>query len=383
MLVSLFSGIGGFERGLGEAGFETAAFCDIDPAARAVLGARFPETPIWEDITAVRRLPPETRLLTAGFPCQNLSMAGNKAGIRGSQSALIDDVFRLLKRKRVPTILVENVYFMLHLDKGRAMEHIVGGFEALGYNWAYRVVDTYWFGIPQRRRRVFFVASTEIDPRRVLFADDAGQLDHHKPQESLPTGFYWTEGSSGIGLTRDAIPPLKAGSGLGIPSTPALLLTDGRIVVPSIAAAERLQGFPQGWTRAANAEFARRRLALIGNAVSVPVAKWLGKRLMQPGDFAELGFAKLAPGSPWPSAAWGVGTARYRATSSTRPISHKSISIQDYAPENWPELSLRAASGFLSRAEASSLRIPRWFLNRVRAYVRKTAKLSTGPKPIR
>src|SRR5207248_10365418 len=111
-------------------------------------------------------------------------------------------------RSRVPTVVIENVYFMLQLDSGKAMQWIVQRFEHLGYRWAYRVLDTMGFGLPQRRRRVYFVASLDLDPRGVLFADDQPQSPPPIVDLSRPVGFYWTEGRSGIGLTVDGIPPL-------------------------------------------------------------------------------------------------------------------------------------------------------------------------------
>ena len=126
--------------------------------------------------------------------------------------------FRLLRREPVPWVLIENVYFMLYLAKGAAMEGILGPLEELGYRWAYRVVDSRAFGLPQRRRRVFIVATSVGDPRDVLLVDNAPVPDPAPLNMTGAIAFYWTEGRSGNGLTADATPPLKAGSSLGIPS---------------------------------------------------------------------------------------------------------------------------------------------------------------------
>ena len=114
-----------------------------------------------------------TSILTAGFPCQNLSMAGDKTGIGGKKSEVVSVLFDLIERSRVPTIVIENVYFMLQLDRGQAMDNLAHArLEALNYAWAYRVLDTIGFGLPQRRRRVYLVASRVLNPRSVLFADE-------------------------------------------------------------------------------------------------------------------------------------------------------------------------------------------------------------------
>src|SRR5262245_5861515 len=99
------------------------------------------------------------------------------------------------------------------------------------------------FGVPQRRERVYLVARLDNDPRGVLFRDDAGDREPELPRPGLACGFYWTEGTRGVGAAVNAIPTLKGGSALGIPSPPAILLPRGRgIVTPCIHDAERLQG---------------------------------------------------------------------------------------------------------------------------------------------
>ena len=167
-VVGLFAGIGGFECAFADAGFETEMLVEIDASASAVLQRRFPEVELVADVADVRDLPGSATILTAGFPCQNLSMAGDKTGITGSKSGVVGKMFELIAHSRVPTVVIENVYFMLQLDSGRAMQWLVERFEDLGYYWGYRVLDTMGFGLPHRRRRVYLVASRELDPRTVL-----------------------------------------------------------------------------------------------------------------------------------------------------------------------------------------------------------------------
>jgi len=164
-IAGLFAGIGGLERGLHRAGHRTVLLCENDPGATAVLKARFPNVPHHHDVTNLPALPKSTTLVAAGFPCQDLSQAGQTAGISGLRSGLVDEVFRLVRQTRTPWLLLENVPFMLQLNRGRAMDHITGVLESLGYRWAYRVVDSRAFGRPQRRRRVYLLASAAEDPR--------------------------------------------------------------------------------------------------------------------------------------------------------------------------------------------------------------------------
>jgi DNA (cytosine-5)-methyltransferase 1 len=128
------------------------------------------------------------------------------------------------------------------------MEVIIAALERLGYHWAYRVVNSQAFGVPQRRERVYLLASQTEDPRMVLFADDEGEPKAIKWSPARAFGFYWTEGTRGLGAAVEAVPTLKGGSTIGIPSPPAIVLPNGRIVTPSIRDAERMQGFPRDWT---------------------------------------------------------------------------------------------------------------------------------------
>lgn len=376
----LFAGIGGIELGLKHAGFETVGLCEFDDDANAVLDKHFPNTKRWIDVRNMKALP-KVEVVSAGFPCQDLSLAGRKQGISGTQSSLVEHVFRLLDGRSKPDWLVlENVWYMLRLDRGAGMDYLVSQLEARGMSWAYRVVDSRAFGLPQRRQRVILVASRKHDPKGVLFADDAGVQDIDDtvgdvdPRRSY--GFYWTEGLRGLGWTRSAVPTVKGGSKLGIPSPPAIYLPDsGLIGTPSIADTERLQGFPVGWTEQEGVPLTKRngpRWRLLGNAVSVPVAEWVGARLQDPG-VVECWFAPLVKGSRWPSAAWGDGQRRFSADVSLMPF-NPDFELRTFLQDPLTPLSVRAASGFLSRARRSTaLRFPHGFLDAVEKHIQSPA----------
>jgi DNA (cytosine-5)-methyltransferase 1 len=158
--VGLFAGIGGIELGLEQSHYQTELLCEIDAGAQRVLKKRFAGIPIETDVRHIKRLP-KVDVVAAGFPCQDLSQAGRTAGIRGSQSSVVAEVFRLLgdTRNGPRWLLLENVPFMLQLERGKAMRYLVDRLEELGFTWAYRIVDTRAFGLPQRRQRVILVAS--------------------------------------------------------------------------------------------------------------------------------------------------------------------------------------------------------------------------------
>lgn len=191
-VASLFSGVGGIERGLHAAGHTTEMLCEVWDPARAVLADRFPDVPLHADVRDLAGLP-HVDLVTAGFPCTDLSQAGRTAGITGTQSGLIGEVFRLLRQAEPRWLLLENVRNMLPLDGGKAMRYLVDELEALGYRWAYRGVDSQFTGVPQRRHRVLLLASRTEDPRDVLLVDDAGEPPAERYRDDA-YGFYWTEG---------------------------------------------------------------------------------------------------------------------------------------------------------------------------------------------
>lgn len=163
----LFAGVGGFELGLARAGHRTVLLCEDWNAAVAVLRARFADVELAHDVRDLPDLPEGVDLVCAGFPCQDLSQAGRTRGIEGARSGLVAELFRLLDRRRVPRVLLENVSFMLQLARGRAMEVLLRALEERGYRWAYRVVDSLAF-LLQRRHCVFLLASLVDGPADVL-----------------------------------------------------------------------------------------------------------------------------------------------------------------------------------------------------------------------
>ena len=366
----LFAGIGGFETGLAAASHETIGLCEILESAQAVLRERVPNVPIHADIKTLERLPESAELICAGFPCQDLSQAGQTRGLMGHRSGLIYEVFRLIEHSRVPWVVLENVPFMLQLANGAAMREIVRELEALGYRWAYRVVDTHGFGLPQRRERVFLVASNVGDPGNVLLVDDKPML---RPKTALGTiahGFYWTEGRGGLGWAPDAVPTLKNGSTIGIPSPPAIMLCDGRIVKPDLRDTERLQGFPSDWTKPA--ELTGRvsaRWGLVGSAVSVPVAKWLGSRLITEGVYEPARDRPFPESGKLPKAARFDGSNRYAVDISPDPLGISPPNLEKFLEHLPVPLSVKATAGFLSRTRVATLRFADGFIEGVERYL--------------
>jgi DNA (cytosine-5)-methyltransferase 1 len=374
-VAGLFAGIGGIELGLHGSGHSTELLCEIDPHAAKVLAAHFPGTPLVSDVRDIQALP-AVDLVAAGFPCQDLSQAGRTAGISGGRSGLVGEVFRLIETPTPRWLLLENVSFMLHLDRGEGMRFLTSELERLGMRWAYRVVDSRAFGLPQRRQRVILLASKVADPGPLLFEQESGSAAEPTTYAGTANGFYWTEGLTGLGWAVDGTPTLKGGSTIGIPSPPAIWLPNGQIGTPEIRDAERLQGFPTDWTLPGVKGEVRQgpRWRMVGNAVSVPVAQWVGDRLASEPSHADYTAVELPDGFRWPKAAEGGPGRRPAAVGvSMWPIRTVRRHLADFLEHPLAPLSIRACDGFLSRAARSSLNFPPGLLDAVRAHRERLA----------
>ena len=380
----LFAGIGGIEYGLHKSGMKTIQLCEIMDEAQHVLKTHFPKSKLSSDIINLKSLD-RIDLLSAGFPCQDLSIAGNKNGIEGTQSSLVNEIFRLLEtsNKKLPKyILIENVANILSLNKGSGIKLISDKIESLGYNWAYRIVDPRSFGIPQRRPRFIFLASKEIHPKHLLFPNDENPklIINDKinlSDKNKSYGFYWTEGKIGIGWAVNSVPPIKGGSSIGIPSPPAIWDVENDFFgTPTINDAERLQGFPINWTKTIEdiGFHKNRRWKLIGNAVNTEVSNWIGERIMSKEKFViDASRIKLSKCKPWPKAAFNDNENVYEVECSFYPKGVNYTPILNFLNDPLVPLSKKATLGFLKRVKESTLiNYPHEFINSLEIYLNKT-----------
>ena len=159
-LLDCFSGIGGFSLGLEATGaFETVAFCEIEEFPKTILKRNWPNVPIYSDIRVLsgEELDQDgvtIEAICAGFPCQDISNAGLRAGIHGEESGLWMHVARLVGEIRPSLIILENVAALLH----RGMDKVLSDLSSLGYNAEWSVVRASDQGAPHARARVFIAA---------------------------------------------------------------------------------------------------------------------------------------------------------------------------------------------------------------------------------
>lgn len=176
---SFFSGIEGFRLALDAAGHECVFSCEIDAFCSKIQEARFGHGPQAGDIKKLRPEEiPDADLWVGGFPCQDLSIAGKRGGIKADRSGLVWRLLELAKVRRPQWFLLENVPGLLSSHRGGDLALLVRGLEELGYVGCLRVLDAQFIGVPQRRRRVFIVGHLGKEcPLEVLFEPEGGRRD--------------------------------------------------------------------------------------------------------------------------------------------------------------------------------------------------------------
>jgi DNA (cytosine-5)-methyltransferase 1 len=380
-VLSLFSGIGGFDLGFQRAGMDIAGMCEIDKHAQKVLRKRFPDAELYDDVKKIgasNYAKGTINLISGGFPCQDVSVAGKRAGLDGKRSGLWFEFARIIDEIAPKWVVIENVPGLFSSARGEDFATIIQWLANSGYGVGWRVFDSQYFGLAQRRKRVFIVASFGTTGfAKVLFEQNSISRYHSESRKkgeknTNPTdecinknSWSWkfrnggnpTGERGGIGKTAGGLGYLESNEcAFTISATqdqyiaysmrednkantfsltevnkslalqalqPAItshhaqmLVADNTLweashgydpvrvsnnqdIVPTLSAkmgtggnnvqlvgvrrltpteCERLQGFPDGWT---DGQPDGHRYKQLGNAVSVNVAEWIGKRIME------------------------------------------------------------------------------------------------------
>lgn len=371
---SYFSGIGGMDLGLHKAGFNIISQCEKDEFRREVLSARFPGVSIYEDISEVyygepeggsapsgflsteqngrktwAGLPRSIDLLCGGFPCQDLSVAGRREGLAGERSGLFYEFARIADEsvRDGGYVLIENVPGLFSSNKGEDFKVVLSTLYECGFNdIAWRTLNSQYFGVPQRRRRVFILGRRSggrscgqilLEPEggnwnsepsskkgqkdsRVSLSGFSGggpddndaqagrlistlqahnngyRLDADSIEQFVPVAFNWQTGGDFRLMLGDTAPALQKSQTVAIARPLSsrnerydfeteTFVADGapeymgvRRLTPREC--ERLQGLPDDWT-AVNGARDTKRYGAIGDAVTVPVAEWIGRRILE------------------------------------------------------------------------------------------------------
>lgn len=265
---SLFTGIGGFDLGFEQAGLETKWQVENDESCLRVLDKRWPNVRRFGDVRQVGRHNLESvDVISGGFPCQDLSTSqnGRKGGLRARRSGLFFEAARIIGEFQPKWFVLENVLGLLSSNEGKDIKTVITSLSQCGYCVAWRVLDSKYFGIPQGRRRVFIVGSFGNPSAAKVLFEDFAQVEQSYEKEAPPQT-----------LVPVAINPYQHGSnGIGISRTVHTLDSrPDRIVLAPFD--------PDGMGDDAGVpeELDKDRYRVLGNAVSVPVASWIGRRLM-------------------------------------------------------------------------------------------------------
>lgn len=189
--ISLFAGVGGFDLGLERAGHTCIGQVDIDKNCLKVLQEHYPNVPKWDDVQTAKEWADAqgfvgtTDLVVGGFPCQDVSVAGRRAGLAGQRSGLFFSALEFAVYVKAQTIILENVPGLLSSNNGRDFGTVIFEMANAGYRHIeWRVLDSQFFGVPQRRRRIFIVGST-IDRSRspILIERESLRRDTQEKQQ--------------------------------------------------------------------------------------------------------------------------------------------------------------------------------------------------------
>jgi DNA (cytosine-5)-methyltransferase 1 len=189
--VSLFAGVGGFDLGFERAGMTCVGQVEIDKHARKVLELHWPDVPKHDDVRTAKGWADEQGLVgnvdvvCGGFPCQDLSVAGKRAGLAGERSGLFYDALAFATHVKAKIIILENVAGLLSSNSGRDFGTVLVELANAGYsNIEWRLLDSQFFGVPQRRRRIFIVASLGTESFRPILTERKGSAGDFTPRES-------------------------------------------------------------------------------------------------------------------------------------------------------------------------------------------------------
>jgi DNA (cytosine-5)-methyltransferase 1 len=297
-------------------GWTPVAFAEIEKFPSKVLAHHYPGVANLGDMTRFREWDIErdaVDVLVGGTPCQSFSVAGLRKGLDDPRGNLALTFVAMVDHYRPEWVIWENVPGVLSSSGGRDFGSFIGALGQLGYGFAYRVLDAQYFGVPQRRRRVFVIAHSSGDSRRageILFEPES-LSGNHKASRTKGQGIAdasitgsvsskWAKGTGGPSGDEcyNLVPVMYqhnqtdarlkeepktsqtviARFGTGGGHTP---LVRHHVLVRKLTPTEceRLQGFPDGYTDIMSNTPDSSRYIAIGNSMAVPVMRWIGKRI--------------------------------------------------------------------------------------------------------
>jgi DNA (cytosine-5)-methyltransferase 1 len=317
--LSVCSGIEAATVAWHDLGFNPVAFSEIEKFPSEVLAHHYPNVPNLGDMTKYKEWTLDTiRLLVGGTPCQSFSVAGLRKGLDDPRGNLALTYVGILDKFRPKWFVWENVPGVLSSGGGRDFGSFLGAVVKLGYGFSYRVLDAQYFGVPQRRKRVFVVGCSSgwQFAAKVLFEPESlsrNTKQSKKKKEGIAT---FVESSFGAFRTDEIAGTTKASGGVLGGGSETIYVENKKIqnvihgtqdpCVSEIAFAmgrnngqenvlhekitvrklipiecERLQGFPDNYTNIKENCPDGHRYKALGNSMAVPVMRWIGKKIKE------------------------------------------------------------------------------------------------------
>lgn len=298
-VASFFSGIGGLDLGFQNAGFEVTFQCEIESFCNEILEHHWPNVPRHKNIKDLDyAIIPVSDVWVGGFPCQDVSVArmGPRAGLKGTRSGLFHDFAELLRLGRPGIFVIENVPGLLSSHKGRDFGTLIRTLADIGYCIGWRVLNSKNFGVPQSRSRVYIVGCYQDrrGPVEILFEPECSEGNTSPGESNGKTAISPFKESLGDPVSGPIYQRLAyclyacSARHTGTDwSRTYVTYPDGRVRRLTPSECEGVQGFPDGWTNPVSTEHDAEpqdyvdslRYHALGNAVTPPVAKWLGTRI--------------------------------------------------------------------------------------------------------
>lgn len=288
-LNSFFSGIGGFEVAFERAGFTVSFHCEKNKFCHSVLERHWPSVPMSEDISTLQAADvPVAPVWTAGFPCQDLSLARTphgRAGLKGAQSGLFFKLLDLMAAHKPKVVLIENVAGLLNSHNGQDFRTLIESLTELGYGVAWRTLNARYFGAPQSRPRVFICAwfNNPEKATKALFEEELAAQPNNERAAFVTSCAKVVQGA--------VVPQLSfcisatSGRHTGLDWARSYVTYKHAVRRLTPVECERLQGFEDNWTvpsaayRVPSRGIDTERYHAAGNAVCVPVVEWIAHRI--------------------------------------------------------------------------------------------------------
>lgn len=370
--LSCFSGIGGLE-----ASVSPEVFCEIDAEVSSILKSQHPGVEVWPDVQTFE--PPQVEVVAGGWPCQDISIAGNQAGLSGLRSGLLLDMLRVAQSAGAHTVVAENVANLLKMRNGSEFDASLRAMHTAGFPFvSWRLLNAREFGLPQHRSRLLIIASQDRALAQSLFRTipKVDERNFDPEMKGKAAGFYWTAGTHSINYSRGYVPTIKVGSGLGIASPPAVHYDDVvRLLSPREALL--LQGFDIPVSAFSSPTAAYRAS---GNAVARPIGRWVLDGVLSGLRLDEVDFASsqdslfsdtFGPGR-FPDVGISIGGRVLPVVVGAAPLVLNLVDFLDTTSEE--RLSPRASQGLLDRLERSGQDCP------ARLYKLLTKRAAEGEK---